>query len=323
MPLHIHRAERADALAEALAALLAEPLPDAFAAEVVAVPAKGVERWLTQRLSTVLGVSGRSDGVAANIQFPSPGALVAEISAAASGVPAEADPWASDQVVWTLLRVIDASLGEPWSAVLARHLGVGDPAGHRVGRRYATAAHLVALFDSYAAQRPGLIKEWAAGSDTDGAGHAVPDDLRWQPELWRRLRAEVGVASPAERLDAACARLRDEPDLVDLPGRLSLFGVTRLPSDQLAVLSALGERRDVHLWLAHPSPAMWAQLSGLPPRWHGPMMSVRRWCGIRCFRGSAGMYGSSSSGWSVPWISTMWLSGRIRMAVRKIRVGHC
>ncbi|MFI7667026.1 exodeoxyribonuclease V subunit gamma [Nocardia sp. NPDC049526] len=265
MPLHIHRAERADALAEALAALLAEPLPDAFVAEVVAVPAKGVERWLTQRLSTVLGVSGRSDGVAANIEFPSPGALVAEVSAAASGVPAAADPWASEQVVWTLLRVIDASLGEPWSAVLARHLGVGEPAGHRVGRRYATAAHLAALFDSYAAQRPGLIKEWAAGSDTDGAGRAVPDDLRWQPELWRRLRAEVGVPSPAERLDAACARLRDEPDLVDLPGRLSLFGVTRLPSDQLAVLSALGEGRDVHLWLAHPSPTMWTELTGLAP----------------------------------------------------------
>ncbi|MFX0577424.1 exodeoxyribonuclease V subunit gamma [Nocardia nepalensis] len=263
MPLHIHRAERADALAGSLAALLAEPLPDAFAAEVVAVPAKGVERWLTQRLSTVLGVSGGSDGVAANIEFPSPGALVAEVLAAASGVAPEADPWASEQVVWTLLRVIDASLAEPWSAVLARHLGVGQPAGHRVGRRYATAAHLAALFESYAAQRPGLIMDWAGGSDTDGAGRAVPDDLLWQPQLWRRLRAEVGVASPAERLDAACARLRAEPELIDLPERVSLFGVTRLPTDQLAVLTALAERREVHLWLAHPSPAMWAELGGL------------------------------------------------------------
>ncbi|WP_330254712.1 exodeoxyribonuclease V subunit gamma [Nocardia sp. NBC_00565] len=262
MPLHIHRAERADALADALAALLETPLPDAFAAEVVAVPAKGVERWLTQRLSTVLGVSGHSDGVAANIEFPSPGALVAEVLAAASGVRPEADPWASEQVVWTLLRVIDGALAQPWSAVLARHLGVGEPAGHRVGRRYATAAHLAALFESYAAQRPALIMEWAGGSDTDGTGRAVPDDLLWQPQLWRRLRAEVGVAGPAERLDAACARLRAEPELVDLPQRVSLFGVTRLPSDQLAVLTALAAGRDVHLWLAHPSPVLWAELSG-------------------------------------------------------------
>lgn len=41
MPLHIHRAERADVLARALADVLASPLDDPLAAEVVAVPAKG------------------------------------------------------------------------------------------------------------------------------------------------------------------------------------------------------------------------------------------------------------------------------------------
>ncbi|MFF3223749.1 exodeoxyribonuclease V subunit gamma [Nocardia suismassiliense] len=277
MPLHIHRAERADVLADGLAELLATPLPDPFAAEVVAVPAKGVERWLTQRLSAVLGVSGAAafapsfdaastDGVAANIQFPSPSGLVATALAAASGVRPEVDPWAGERVVWTLLRVIDASLGEPWCAVLARHLGARDPAGrdHRIGRRYATAAHLAALFDSYAAQRPRLITEWAAGSDTDGAGNPVPDDLLWQPELWRRLRAEVGAPSPAERLEGACARLRAEPELVPIPARFSLFGATRMSTDQLAVLSALAASREIHLWLPHPSPVMWTELAGSP-----------------------------------------------------------
>src|SRR5690606_5368972 len=62
MPLHIHRGERADVLPDALAGLLADPLPDPFATEVVAVPAKGVERWLTQRLSGVLGVSAAPGG---------------------------------------------------------------------------------------------------------------------------------------------------------------------------------------------------------------------------------------------------------------------
>ena len=56
--LRLHRAERADVLAAELGRELATPLRDPFASEVVAVPAKGVERWLTQRLSTVLGLSG-------------------------------------------------------------------------------------------------------------------------------------------------------------------------------------------------------------------------------------------------------------------------
>ncbi|MET9212920.1 MULTISPECIES: exodeoxyribonuclease V subunit gamma [unclassified Nocardia] len=260
MPLHLHRAERADALADGLGRVLGDVPADPFTTEVVAVPAKGVERWLAQRLSGVLGVAGAGDGVAANIAFPAPTALVAEVLSAASGVAPADDPWVGQRLVWTLLGVIDEVAGEPWAAVLARHLGLPG-AGHRVGRRYATAAHLAALFDSYAAQRPQLILDWAAGADTDGAGGPVPDDLTWQPLLWRALRAAVGSPSPAERLAAACARLRAEPDSVDLPERISVFGLTRLPADQLAVLIALAEHRDVHLWLAHPSPAMWTALS--------------------------------------------------------------
>jgi exodeoxyribonuclease V gamma subunit len=50
-----HRASSGAALARGLAEVLAVPPGDPFAAEVVAVPAKGVERWRAQRLSHVLG----------------------------------------------------------------------------------------------------------------------------------------------------------------------------------------------------------------------------------------------------------------------------
>ena len=55
--LVVHRAERASALADALAVVLSQPLHDPFATELVAVPARGVERWLAQRLSHRLGAS--------------------------------------------------------------------------------------------------------------------------------------------------------------------------------------------------------------------------------------------------------------------------
>ena len=267
MPLHLHRAERADALADGLGRLLGAVPADPFVADVVAVPAKGVERWLAQRLSGVLGVvdGGRGqvgDGIAANIAFPAPTALVAEVLAGASGIAPADDPWAGQRLVCTLLRVIDEVAGQPWAAVLARHLGLPGT-DHRVGRRYATAAHLAALFDSYAAQRPQVLLDWTAGADTDGAGGPVPDDLAWQPQLWRALRTAVDAPSPAERLADACARLRAAPDSIDLPERLSLFGLTRLPADQLAVITALAAHRDVHLWMAHPSPVMWTARASL------------------------------------------------------------
>ncbi|WP_343939654.1 exodeoxyribonuclease V subunit gamma, partial [Pseudonocardia zijingensis] len=62
----------------------------------------------------------------------------------------------------------------------------------------------------------------------------------------------------------ACAALRADPQVVALPERVSVFGPTRLPAEHLAVLGALAEHRDVHLWLPHPSPALWAAITPPP-----------------------------------------------------------
>ncbi|MEV0946512.1 exodeoxyribonuclease V subunit gamma [Rhodococcus sp. NPDC049939] len=262
--LTLHRAGSAGTLASALADVMVEPLADPFQNEVIAVPAKGVERWLRQRLSHVLGArdGNHGDGVAANIDFPTPTRLVDQALAAATGYDVEDDPWHPSRMLWTLLQVIDDSVDEPWCSVLARHLGRGAD-DHRVGRRYGTAAHLAELFRSYASQRPAMLVDWADGRDTDGA-NPLDADLQWQAQLWRCLRERIGSPSPAERLEGVCVRLRDESDLLDLPERLSLFGPTRLGTDQIQVLSAIGAERDVHLWIPHPSIAMWRALAGTP-----------------------------------------------------------
>lgn len=264
--LTLHRADRAGDLAAELATVLRTPLEDCFAAEVVAVPAKGVERWLSQRLSTVLGAV-TVDGVAANIDFPNSARLVEDAITAAGGRPAEDEPWARERLVWAVLDVIDANLGQPWCTVLARHLGADAGTAderHRAGRRYATAAHLADLFASYGANRPTMMIDWATGRDTDGTGQELAGDLLWQPELWRHLRRRIAEPSPAERLEDACRTLRDDPSCSDLPERVSVFGPTRLTTTQLTVLRALAAHRAVHLWISHPSAQMWANLTRQP-----------------------------------------------------------
>jgi len=117
--LHVHRATRADRLADALARLLARPPDDPFAPEVVAVPTRGMERWLTQHMSGILGAQdGESDGVCANVLFPSPHRLVVDAVATASGTNPERDPWLPERSVWPLQAVVDEGLGEPWLAGL-------------------------------------------------------------------------------------------------------------------------------------------------------------------------------------------------------------
>ncbi|MDN5932463.1 MAG: exodeoxyribonuclease V subunit gamma, partial [Pseudonocardia sp.] len=153
--------------------------------------------------------------------------------------------------VWPLLEVIDAAAGEPWCAALGAHL-----AGH--GRRWATARAVAELFASYAAHRPEMLLAWLHGAD-------APGDLGWQSELWRRVRARLGVPGPAERLLDAAAALRESPQRAGLPPRLSVFGPTRLTTEHRTVLAALAAHREVHLWLPHPSPALWERVRAMAP----------------------------------------------------------
>jgi exodeoxyribonuclease V gamma subunit len=257
--LHLHRAARADVLAGALAQLLADPPADPFAAELVAVPTRGMERWLAQTMSAVLGArDGRRDGVCANVLFPTPHRLIADAVAVGSGVDPDTDPWLPERLVWPLLDVVDESLGERWLAALATYLGATEaPDPIRRERRLSIVRHLAGLFDRYALHRPEMLEAWAAGRDSGDAGGPLPDAAAWQAELWRRLRARVGIPGPAERRASACARLIEDPALAQLPPRLTLFGLTRLPSGHLQVLRALAAGHECHLFLLHPSPALW------------------------------------------------------------------
>jgi exodeoxyribonuclease V gamma subunit len=271
--LVVHRSADGAALAAALGEVLAQPPSDPFAREIVAVPAKGVERWLAQRLSHVLG-AGRDDGVCANVAFPRPSILLDEtvqeaLGAVAPDAAGAVEQWSAQRVVWPLLEVIDASVvSEPWCRALAQHLGsdsgdIGD-IGDK-GRRMVVASRLARLFDDYAQSRPEMLRSWAAGDDTAGDGVPLPEDLRWQAELWRHLRRRLGVPSPAELLEPACRVLRDGAVPLALPERLSVFGASRLSRARMEVLAALAVHRDVHLWLHHASPALWETARAAEP----------------------------------------------------------
>ncbi len=260
MSLNLHRAERADVLVRRLAEVLATVPTDPFTPDVVAVPSRGVERWIAQSLSARLGTHDGADGVCANVVFPSPARLVREALAAATALDPDDDPWRERRLAWPLLEVIDGCAAEAWCRTLGRHLGLSG-GGVNHGRRMAVAQKLAALYTAYGAERPAMLQAWRRGEDTDGHGAALEEDLAWQAELWRRLREHLGVLSPAERIEPACARLRAEPGLVDLPDRVSFFGATRLSTAELAVVDALAEHRELHLWLPHPSDGLWRHVA--------------------------------------------------------------
>jgi len=254
MAFHIHRAERTDVLADGLGELLATPPADPFAEDLVVVPARGVERWLSQRLSHVLGRGSGADGVCAGVAFRSPASLISEITGTRDD-----DPWSPEAITWPLMEVVDAGLSQPWARTLATHLGefstTDEERELRQGRRYAVVRRLAGLFASYARQRPDLLAGWLAGR-TDG----LAADLTWQPQLWCRLVDVMGIDPPHVRHAKTVAQLRNS-GAGELPERISMFGYTRLSATDIELLDALAAHHEVHLWLPHPSADLWQSLS--------------------------------------------------------------
>ncbi len=264
----VHRAEHATVLADGLAELLRSPLPDPLAPELVAVPAKGVERWLAQRLSHRLGAtSGAGDGVCANVDFTSPQRLLAAALSAAAPEQAEhLEAWTPERLAWPLLAAIDDSITEPWARVLRRHLYLdGHPTPDASsGRRLSLATSVARLFQSYARNRPDLLRRWAEGHAVLPDGTPLALDEQWQPLLWNRVRDELG-SSPVDLQSQLCRAVRERAGDLEVPERVSVFGTSRLSRVDLDLVAALATGRDVHLWVHHASPALWQAVQDAPP----------------------------------------------------------
>jgi exodeoxyribonuclease V gamma subunit len=254
--LIVHRSETARGLVGGLAEVLAEHPADPLTPEVVVVPTRGIERWITQELA-VLPAGGRpAPGITANIDFRFPGEFFSDVLTAALGE--DRDRWARHHLILDVLDCLDEFLSDPAFLPVRAFVEDAPPAN-----RMVAADRIAGLFARYDHEYPAMLRAWLAGDDVDPAGRPLAADHLWQPVLWRSLRGRIGVPALGERIGDLSASLRSDPQLVDLPDRVCFYGFTAVPEGELAVLRVLGGTRDVHLFVLHPSDAAW---DGADPR---------------------------------------------------------
>ncbi|MFZ5775419.1 MAG: exodeoxyribonuclease V subunit gamma [Thermodesulfobacteriota bacterium] len=238
----LHRSNRIESLLEALAEVVATPLPSPLSAECVVVQSRGMASWLAMRLAERFGVW-------ANPDFPRPRQFVQRLLRATLGEEGDLVRRSDrEHLSLLLLELLDLHGDQPVFAPLAASLRQQAP-----GARLRLARHIADLFDQYAVYRPEMVLAWEEGGNQTPGG--TPDQDGWQPVLWRAVAARLGCDSSARLMIRAGQALAEGRVPLGglLPERVCLFGINTLPPLYLQLFSALARNVPVHLFLFAPS----------------------------------------------------------------------
>ncbi len=226
MTFHVHRSNRLEVLADALAGVVERPAGGVLDREPVIVQSRGMERWVSMRLAERLGVW-------AHPWFPFPRRFLEGVFDAVIGEAG--GRFDEETLIWSIAAALPACLGDDEFAELEGYLR-DDEGGLK---RLQLAGRIAQVFDQYAVYRPETVLEWEAGRGGS-----------WQALLWREMGGTHFAARSRDFLEA-WAGTAERP--AGVPPRVSLFGISSLPPRYMEVLAALARHVEVHAFLLGPS----------------------------------------------------------------------
>ncbi len=271
LALHSHRSE---VLAETLSAwLIRQPLA-ALEQEVVLVQSNGMAEWIKMALA---GQGGPGGGVCAATRVELPSRFLWRTYRqvlGASNVPPDS-PLDKLPMTWRLMALLPACVGDPVFQPVAGYLR-GKRPEPEPERLLQLASRLADLFDQYQIYRPDWLQDWADGRDVlrrqsgqpvrpDDKAGLLPEDQRWQAELWRLVLAtltdaEKQATRPALHLRALALLKSGQALASPVARRVSVFGMSHMPSQLLDMLAALSAHSQVLLAVPNPCQHHWGDI---------------------------------------------------------------
>ncbi|MCP4601903.1 MAG: exodeoxyribonuclease V subunit gamma [Proteobacteria bacterium] len=238
--LNIYRSNRGERLVDALAEILKNPVGPPTEPEWIAVPSAAMRTWLGMELS-------RRFGIWAGAEMPFPRALIEHLLSIVLGdLLPDWKRFSEESITWSIMARLPEFLDRSEFAPLAAYIE-GDTTGLKSFQLAKKIAH---AFDEYAAYRPEMVLDWE---------RTQPDN--WQSILWNSLTEQHGsahIAGGARLFFDSLERL--ELGAQDLPRRISLMGISNLPPLFMQILSGIGLKTEVNLFVMSPSKEYWAHI---------------------------------------------------------------
>jgi exodeoxyribonuclease V gamma subunit len=237
--LRLFTSNRLEVLAEKLAEVFRSPLSSALESEIILVQSKGMERWISMELA-------RYHGICANCRFPFPNNFVYGVFREVIPDIPEISPFDPKIMPWRIMGLIPSCLERQGFESLRIYLGEDKSSL----KRFQLSGRIADIFDQYVIFRPEMILNWEQGMDD-----------HWQATLWREIVKENGGAHRAELQKTFLEMIqKNTAKLENIPGRISVFGISALPPFHMQVLAAISQLIEVNLFLMNPCREYWADI---------------------------------------------------------------
>ncbi|GAB3481507.1 exodeoxyribonuclease V subunit gamma [Marinomonas epiphytica] len=253
----LYTGNRLEDLATLLAKALAlSPPSNPFDNEYILVQTPGMAQWLKMFVA-------QSHSIAAGLDFPLPSSFVwRTFSQTLEDIPSQSE-FNKPFMVWRLMRLLNARLGQEEFAPLRWYLANDDSQM----RRFQLCSAIADIYDQYLVYRPDWIQAWESGQVDDPRLQALFEQQPWQAILWQDLVADVSERGGSlyhrgNLIEALQEATRSKSKPAALPERIFIFGVSSLPPNTLESLRVLASSGwiDVHLFLQNPCRFYWGDV---------------------------------------------------------------
>ena len=244
--LHIHTSNNLEYLIQALATVISSKPSSPFVPETIVVQSKGMERWVSMELARQLGAFAHGS-------FPFPNTMLWRVFKETLGHLPDTSPFEREVMVWSLMDILPDFLEQPEFSELSGYLQEDE----QHIKRFQLAWRIADIFDQYVIYRPTWLADWELGRQAQELEKDSP--AQWQALLWRALVERYGTQHQAKlRADFFnnVQRIAMNPRFQ----RISVFGISALPSFHLEVLAKLGQVIEVHNFSFNPCEEYWGDI---------------------------------------------------------------
>ena len=216
--------------------------------ELVVIQSLGMAKWLKQNLALKSGIS-------ANIDFPFLKNFILEVLIS-YGYTQEENIWDKDTLTWRIFRLLPNYEDEFET--------LGNYVAGEERRRFQLAEKLGALYDQYMVYRWDWLKSWSEGQRAivkPGIVESLDSSHEeWQMKLWQELSSQANDSFQQTLLNFI-SRQNFSREQLKLPERISIFGVTNMPTVFIDFFEALSSACEVRFFYLNPCAEYWGDIS--------------------------------------------------------------